>query len=51
MIITCPSCSTTFAVPDSALRPRGRILKCARCGHKWHQMPPEGDDVPLEMEP
>jgi predicted Zn finger-like uncharacterized protein len=37
MIVTCPSCDTRFSVPQSALGPRGRTLRCARCGHKWHQ--------------
>lgn len=44
MIISCPSCSTNFAVPDAALGAAGRKLKCAKCGHKWHQMPPGADD-------
>ena len=41
MLISCPSCATNFSVPDKALLPSGRTLKCAKCGHKWFQSPPE----------
>ncbi len=39
MLIGCPNCGTNFSVPDSALGPKGRTLKCAKCGHKWFQAP------------
>lgn len=39
MKIACPNCGTRFSVPDQALGTRGRTLKCARCAHRWHQMP------------
>ncbi len=41
MIITCPSCSAQFAVPDGAIPPVGRKVKCAKCSHVWHQKPLE----------
>ncbi|MGE5515590.1 MAG: DUF3426 domain-containing protein [Bacteroidota bacterium] len=37
MLISCPNCATNFSVPDKALQPSGRTLKCAKCGHKWFQ--------------
>lgn len=43
MILTCPQCSTQFAVPDNAIPPEGRKVRCAKCKHKWHQYP-EGED-------
>ena len=50
MKVTCPSCDTNFTVPEAALGTRGRVLRCARCGHKWHQNPAfVEDEVPLEM--
>ncbi|HTH16176.1 MAG TPA: DUF3426 domain-containing protein [Magnetospirillum sp.] len=39
MLISCPNCATNFSVPDKALAPKGRTLKCAKCGHKWFQAP------------
>ncbi len=53
MIVTCPRCETHFAVSEAALGLAGRTVRCARCGHKWHQNPPEAadDDIPLEMPP
>lgn len=39
MLISCPNCATNFSVPDKALAPKGRTLKCAKCGHKWFQNP------------
>lgn len=44
MLISCPNCATNFSVPDSALGPKGRTLKCAKCGHKWHQNPLAAED-------
>jgi predicted Zn finger-like uncharacterized protein len=39
MIVTCPSCETQFNVQPAQLGPRGRRVRCARCGHQWHQAP------------
>lgn len=44
MLISCPNCATNFSVPDNALGPTGRMLKCAKCGHKWHQDAPRPED-------
>lgn len=41
MILTCPSCGTQYAVKDGAIPPEGRKVRCAACGHSWHQ-PSEG---------
>ncbi|MQX35812.1 DUF3426 domain-containing protein [Roseospira navarrensis] len=46
MKIPCPNCGTRFSVPDRALGQTGRTLKCARCGHKWHQHPAPGTETP-----
>lgn len=58
MELNCPQCAAHFLVPDGAIGPKGRKLKCAKCGHTWRQMPPEQDvpasaatpDVMPEME-
>jgi len=39
MILTCPSCGTQYAVKDGAIPEGGRKVRCAACGHSWHQDP------------
>lgn len=41
MIISCPSCSSKFAVKSEAIGEKGRNVKCAKCAHKWFQKPDE----------
>jgi predicted Zn finger-like uncharacterized protein len=37
MILTCPSCDTRYAVDGSKFPAAGRTVRCAKCGHSWHQ--------------
>jgi len=41
MILTCPACQTRYQADAAKFPAQGRAVRCARCGHVWHQMPPE----------
>ena len=47
MILTCPSCGTQYSVKDGAIPPEGRRVRCAACGHSWHQMAESFEEVEL----
>ena len=48
MIVTCSSCATRYLMDAASLGPNGREVRCARCGHVWHQPPPE--DLPKSID-
>lgn len=45
MELACPSCGTHFRVPEGALGPRGRKVRCGACGHVWRALPSEAGDA------
>lgn len=50
MIVVCPRCNTRYLVDPRALGADGRMVRCAKCLHTWHQEPPPGA-LPLAAEP
>lgn len=46
MILTCPQCETRYQADASKFSPPGRKVRCAKCGHVWHQEAPATDLEP-----
>ena len=38
MLIFCSSCNSKFLVNSADLKPDGRNVQCAKCGHNWFQL-------------
>jgi len=45
MILTCPACATRYQADEAKFPPQGRQVRCAKCGHNWHQPEPEPETV------
>src|SRR6185312_5400463 len=46
MILTCPECDTHYQADGSKFPAAGRNVRCAKCGHVWHQLGPEPEPDP-----
>jgi predicted Zn finger-like uncharacterized protein len=52
MILTCPACATRYQADEAKFPPEGRQVRCAKCGHVWHQPGPGAQAAPVsEPEP
>jgi len=52
MRITCPSCQTSYRLPEGSVGAAGRDVRCARCGESWHAAPEPAETpepAPLAM--
>ncbi len=47
MILICPQCTTRYTVDESKFPPQGRNVRCAKCGHVWHQAPVAAPDITM----
>jgi predicted Zn finger-like uncharacterized protein len=51
MILTCPQCATQYRVDAAKFPAGGRSVRCAKCGHRWHQDAPQAEAPAAEPEP
>ena len=55
MILTCPACGTRYQADEAKFPPDGRMVRCAKCSHVWHQQglgaAPEPDVAEIAPEP
>jgi predicted Zn finger-like uncharacterized protein len=46
MILTCPECATRYDTETAKFPAAGRKVRCAKCGHVWHQVGPQLEPDP-----
>ncbi len=39
MQLICPNCGASYDVPDDAIGPKGRKIRCRACETSWHEPP------------
>ena len=49
MFIVCSNCDFKYLVNSADLKPDGRVVECANCGHQWFQE--QNEQEPLSAVP
>ena len=49
MQLSCPNCGATYEVPENAIGPAGRKIRCRACDTSWFE--PARDTVPQPLDP
>ncbi len=47
MFLECSNCDFKYLVNSADLKPNGRMVECANCGHQWYQDINEKDDLSI----
>jgi predicted Zn finger-like uncharacterized protein len=51
MLLTCPKCAATYDVPDHAIGPNGRKIRCRACETSWQEPPRPSVTPPPPLQP
>jgi predicted Zn finger-like uncharacterized protein len=51
MLLTCPNCAATYDVPDNAIGPNGRKIRCRACETSWQEPPRQAVTPPPPLQP
>ena len=47
MLISCSACNSKYLVNSAELKPNGRTVQCAKCGHSWFQTANIEDNIEI----
>ena len=51
MLISCSACNSKYLVNSADLKPDGRMVECASCGHQWYQEPSTEEEILFSSAP
>lgn len=51
MQLTCPNCGATYDVPETAIGPNGRKIRCRACDTSWFEAPRTAEATPVPVPP
>jgi predicted Zn finger-like uncharacterized protein len=51
MQLSCPNCGATYEVPENAIGPNGRKIRCRACDTSWFEPARDATPSPFELTP